>query len=438
LDVIRNFQLGQGQPYGPLAENFRYDLRAGYTALVGPNNAGKSSLLQLIFRSLYVDPEFGSASLCFIPADRDYVDPTTQTGGRALNNWNDEMYSQLIAAPIQMASGPIGPNRSELTRLLLHGDFLPQMDKLNDLLPRFGLPPVTLAGAQEVQFVQIVVHAQGSGLRSLLPILAAITNDDIEAVFIDEPELGLEPRLQKALRDLLVETATTKRVIATATHSHLLIDRQETESTQIVTRDDAGTSVETVTTLERLYSLTFDLLGSSTEDLFFPRNYLIVEGASDQVIVERVLELLGQPASAIKVLSAQGVDEVRAREISVVRALVPLIVNDSPYAGRVVAMIDMPGEPEAGNVQRLRQDLGDRLYVLDEPTIEAYVPAEIYERAGRSKEADLAALQASLQNPGARRVLKKSISDALAATLTADDLDAIPVIAEAARRAAEL
>jgi hypothetical protein len=38
---------------------------------------------------------------------------------------------------------------------------------------------------------------------------------------------------------------------------------------------------------EQLYDVTFDLLGSSTEDLFFPHNYLIVEGASDQVIAER-------------------------------------------------------------------------------------------------------------------------------------------------------
>jgi hypothetical protein len=106
-----------------------------------------------------------------------------------------------------------------------------------------------------------------------------------------------------------------------------MLNRAVPGSTQIVTRADDMTSVSTIASTEELYDLTFDLLGSSTEDLFFPRNYIIVEGASDQVIVQRVLDLLGEPASTIKVLSAQGIDEVRERASSVVRALVPLVVE---------------------------------------------------------------------------------------------------------------
>lgn len=437
MDPLRDIQLGQDQPYGPLQGDFRYTVRTEYTALVGPNNAGKSSLLQLIFRFLINDAEFGDSRICLVPADRAYVDATTQTGGRTLSAWNNELHGYLSMSPLSMA-GATGPTRAELTRLLLHGDFLPQMAKLNALLPRFGLPEVTLAGPQEVQFGQIVVYAQGSGLRSLLPVLAAVTNDSLDVVLIDEPELGLEPRLQKALRDLLVETAAKKRAVIVATHSHLLVNRQLIESTQVVTRTDDQTVVETLGTPEQLFGVTFDLLGSSTEDLFFPKNYLIVEGASDQVIAQRVLDLLGESAAAIKVLAAQGIDEVREREISVVRALVPLVVNDSPYAGRVVALIDAPADPTAANIERLRQDLGDRLYRLDAPSVEAYIPADIYERAGRSKEGDLAALHSLAGNPGARREMKRAISDAVAAVLTEADLDAIPTITESCRRAAEI
>jgi putative ATP-dependent endonuclease of the OLD family len=144
--------------------------------------------------------------------------------------------------------------------------------------------------------------------------------------------------LQKVLRDVLVE-ASERKVIVVATHSHLFVRRDPIGSNQRITRDMDRNEVTVRTLVEprELYDVVFQLLGSSTEDLFFPANYLIVEGASDQVIVEKVLELLGAESPTIKVLSARGVDAVRDALESVYRASVPLIVNDSPYGGRVVA-----------------------------------------------------------------------------------------------------
>lgn len=203
-------------------------------------------------------------------------------------------------------------------------------------------------------------------------------------------------------------------------------------------REGGLTQVETVTTTRRLYDVTFDLLGSSTEDLFFPRNYLIVEGSSDQVIAERVLALLDPAAAAgIKVLSAQGIDELRERVSSVVRALVPLVVNDSPYAGRIVALVDAPRDSEAANFKRLQDELGDRLYVLDRPSIEEYLPMNIYTRAGRSREDDLARMAELRNDLAGRRRFKKELSDALAAVLEPADLDDVTVLRDAAMRVLE-
>jgi predicted ATPase len=81
----------------------------------------------------------------------------------------------------------------------------------------------------------VLVHLQGSGLRGLLPILAALTHPNIQVVLIDEPEISLEPRLQKVLRDVLVEKSEQK-VIVIATHSHLFLHRDVTGANQVVSR----------------------------------------------------------------------------------------------------------------------------------------------------------------------------------------------------------
>lgn len=423
--------------YGPLNAGFTYDLRKGYTALVGPNNSGKSSLLQLIFRHLFgATGQVGPTGAALILPDREYIQPTTETGGRSLEQWNAELNGWLSSQPLQYGAEVPGPSRAEHARLLMHGDFVSQYNAMNELLVRLGLEPFRLRSQQQVEFRDAFVALQGSGLRGLLPILAALTNPDVHVILIDEPELSLEPRLQKVLRDVLVE-ASEKKVIVVATHSHLFVRRDPIDSNQRITRDMEKNEVTVSTMLEprELYDVVFQLLGSSTEDLFFPANYLVVEGASDQIIAEKVLELLGAESPTIKVLSARGVDAVRDALESVYRASVPLIVNDSPYAGRVVALIDQPRDPESANIERLRETLQDRLFVLDQPTIEEYVPESIYTRAERSKEDDRAQLEALAGNRLKLALLKREISNALADAIEENDFDSIPIIVEAARRA---
>jgi energy-coupling factor transporter ATP-binding protein EcfA2 len=431
--------VGAPEQYGPLQANFSYDVRSGYTALVGANNAGKSALLQLIFRSLMGDEEAaGPGGIALILPDRDYVQPTTETGGFNLWTWNSQLLSQVGGQPLTYGAAPSGPGRADLTRVLMDGDFISQNLAVNELLERLGLAPFVLKEGQQIHFEEVLVHLQGSGLRGVLPILAALTHPTLQVVLIDEPELSLEPRLQKVLRDLLIE-ASKDRVIVVATHSHLFVHRDLVEANQVVERSSPNeTSVRTLSERSELYDVIFDLLGSSTEDLFFPGNYVIVEGASDQQIVTKVLELLGPPPPTIKVLAARGVDAVRDAVESVYRASVPLVVNDSPYAGRVVALIDKPHDPDSPNLLKLQNDLKDRLYVLDQPSIEEYMPLAIYERANRSREDDLAELERLRRsNRLGRDELKRAISSELAAALSEEDLKAIPIVVDAARRAVE-
>lgn len=424
-----------GSQYGPLQGALHFDLMDGYSVLVGPNNAGKSALLQLIFRSLINNVGYGAPRTAILLPDRDHVEPTTQTGARTLSVWNEGLMEFIRTAPLQYGGSAAGPPRSELPRLLMHGDFISQVTAITSLLPRLGLQEFKISGPQEIRFENVAVLFQGSGVRSLLPIVAALTNNDVGAVLIDEPELSLEPKLQKALRDVLIEISSEKLIVV-ATHSHLFLNRRLVGSNYRVTRENEATIIEQLATPRELYDATFELLGNSTEDLFFPRNYLIVEGASDQAIVEKALALLGTPSPTVKVLSAQGVDAVGDAVTSVVRAVVPLIVNDSPYAGRVVALIDAPRQPESESVKKLKHDLTDRLFILNRPTIEEYMPEELYARAGRSKDADVQELYRLKDDYKAASEFKRVVSTSLANVLTEEDLFEISTITDAARKAA--
>jgi hypothetical protein len=89
----------------------------------------------------------------------------------------------------------------------------------------------------------------------------------------------------------------------------------------------------------------------------------------------------------------------------------------------------------AANVEKLRRDLGDRLYELDQASMEAYLPADLYGHAGRDREQDLSAIEALHGDRQAIERIKREISDAIADSLTEEQLDLIPTIKQAAERA---
>jgi putative ATP-dependent endonuclease of the OLD family len=308
-----------------------------------------------------------------------------------------------------------------------------QIGRLMTLIESLGLPQINIGSGQSITFENIPPAYQGSGLRSVLPILAVLTSDNITSVLIDEPEIALEPLLQKKLRDLFYRSAETKR-IAVSTHSHLMLNRENYDLNYVVTRDDTGVHVSRLSSERELYDITFDLLGSSLEDLFMPRNFLIVEGSSDQVIIERIMELQEIPKSRVKVVSATGIENVRNVLSTVARTLLPLVLSDSPYKHTVVALIDMPQNPTDSSYVAIKRELTNRLFELDQPSLEEYLPAVLYERCGRDKEHDLESIRRS-QGYAEKNRLKKEISEQISQVLTTDDLDSLHTMVQALRTA---
>jgi ABC-type phosphonate transport system ATPase subunit len=419
--------------YGPIHADFHFDLLSGYTALFGANNAGKSALLQLIFRSVMGIEGFGPDGVCFVLPDRQPLSSSNETAGRTLTGYNNDLLAQLNSGPLpyQVPQG----GRNDLGTLLVHHkEGYTQFGEVRDVLVRLGLPRVDLGERQTLRFEDIDGFVQGSGLRALYPIAAALTDPRLRLLLIDEPEISLEPTLQKALRDLLIEWASEQNAVVVASHSHLFVDRADLPANRVIRRITGGIEVEAIQSEDALLDLVFKLLGNSTEDLFFPGNYLVAEGGSDQTIVEMALVLLGAKPGQVKVVSASGVTSVRGIVEAVKHALLPLIFGDSPYHERVVALIDSPTEDQRSHADAIRQVLGERLVELPAESLEEYLPEQLYEAAGLDKAEEVLRVRHA-QGKSQKEAVKTEIAKGVAAVLDRDLLDLIPEIRDAADRA---
>ncbi len=369
---------------GPITAGFTIDLSGDYIALVGENNSGKSSILQCIFKKCASGDPYNLDNVCFLLPDRIYVDINTQVGRQTLDAYNSELANTIASNNRPYNAPGNGPASSELPKLLLnHTDLQEQLGRLDVFLEYFGFPQPRIRRAQEVHFDNVSVMFQGSGLRSIFGILAALTDDTVRLILIDEPELGLEARYQKLLRDLLVEASKEKQIIV-STHSHLFLNRQKYHSNYTVKRKNGEMTLAPVSSEADLYNITFKLLGSSAEDLFFPNNFLIVEGATDQIIANRIMELKDIDKTKIKVVSASGIDNVENILNAVYNSVLPFVVSDSPYKDRIVALIDQPNTQGQQTYEKLQSVLADRLFELSAPSLEEFFPEELYTRCGRA------------------------------------------------------
>lgn len=423
--------------YGALPPGFSITLPPqGYISITGPNNSGKSSTLQFIFKELYAKDAtpFDKESNVIIFTDRIHVMPDTQPSSESLATYTYSVWSHTNSMILALDQGKLNTNR--LPKLLLnHGSFLPQLLELNQMLERLQLPTFELKNNQTLFFEDIAVHFQGSGLRSLFYILSALTDPKLHCILIDEPELALEPRLQRVLRDLLMEKAKDKLIIV-ATHSNLFLNRTTIENNYEMSFVDGSLSIRRLDEEKQLYDITFNLLGSSLMDLYFPENYLIVEGTSDQIICEKVQKILSIDKALIKVLSASGIDNIKNTYGSVVNSLRPLVVNSSPYAKRIVALVDA-SDTSSNNYLEISKTLKERLFTLTDESLEEYIPEQLYKQAGRDKVVDLSRIVELRNDHTKLGQYKKVISNDVASILDSTNISGLQIIVDALQSAAK-
>lgn len=134
-----------------------------------------------------------------------------------------------------------------------------------------------------------------TGTRLLMTILGICMDERFSTILIDEPELGLSPKVQQSLVSFLTDPVERAKYfphlasVFVATHSHLFLNRTDIESNFIVSKDAGNVTISQVRTISEFHRLQFNLLGNSLEAMFLPSAILVTEGKTDAEYIDRIM-----------------------------------------------------------------------------------------------------------------------------------------------------
>lgn len=185
-----------------------------------------------------------------------------------------------------------------------------------------------------------------SGSRMLVHLVSVLLSNRFDIVLIDEPELGLTPRIQNAIQELIFDANrgafSHLQHIYIATHSHIFLNRRRLADNFLVQRDGNAVHVRRLSTCEEFRNLQFAQLGNSFEQLQLPSGFLIVEGTTDYQYLNRLLRLKF-PDARMNVIAANGDGQVKKKVHDLLEVIGDL--GTSPYSNRVLVILDKTHSP---------------------------------------------------------------------------------------------
>jgi predicted ATPase len=318
---------------------------SGLTILVGPNNAGKSTIVEAL--RLFANnqtPSFMEGRRNKAAGDRVRLELTevpdahfslrTIEAGGSETAWDGQPPSaQILVLPsrrhfdVAFSKSEYGRQQyaSNMANTLNRGDaintfgyrlFAIQKNrKAFDVVLCRVLNPVpnwVIELASNNQYYLKFTSAGqthsseglGEGFLSLFFIIDALyDSQEGDTIVIDEPELSLHPALQRRLARLLFEYSATRQIIV-ATHSPYFLDLEAITTGARIMRVHFMTSGSTISQLssatgKRLAQLLADLknphvLGLDAREAFFlDDGAVLVEGQDDVIHYRRIATALG-------------------------------------------------------------------------------------------------------------------------------------------------
>lgn len=331
--------------FSPSLDELRL-LREGQpvTVLAGPNNSGKSLVLKwmkaLLGRATYM-----------VGTNRFYHVYHLSTGlrdPRELDQWESQFAQNFWQEQYNYEQNYIDLNRiimglSNLRRQMLF-DLCSQLignrfsllkvDPDNDLSPRY----IDMDGQN--------LAVSSTGTRLLMTMLGICMDERFNTILIDEPELGLGPRIQQTFAEFISDGEQRGRYfphlkhVFLSTHSHLFLDRRDIGNNFVVAKEGNQITLTQVKSLSDFHRLQFNLLGNALEVMFFPSAIVVVEGKTDHLFLERLIQLRF-PGRRVTVLAASG--DVKRKVAGLREAFGD--IRKSPYRDRLFVVLDEIHQP---------------------------------------------------------------------------------------------
>ncbi len=323
----------------PMADFYAARLGSAYTALAGPNNAGKSLVLKYLKQSLgraaYVvgtNRFYHVYHFTTALKERNELDQFESNFSSQFNNeqYNFEQNFIDLNKIITILSDTRRDQLFQLCGALIGGTFaLKKVDPDNELSPRY----IDMDGQN--------ISVGSTGTRLLMTLLGLCLDERFSSLLIDEPELGLGPRLQQTFAGLLQDpekrSATFPHLkhVVVATHSQLFLHRRDLASNFVVTKNGTTISVRPVDSIAGFHRLQFNLLGNDLETMYFPAAIVVVEGKTDHEYLDRLIQLR-HPSRRVTVLHGAG--DVKNKVYALREAFGDLA--RSPMRGRLFVVVD--------------------------------------------------------------------------------------------------
>lgn len=347
------------------------------TVLSGPNNSGKTLALKLIRRELGPTANFLACNRFY---HIDHLTPVAVEQSqhrRRHENFITQLYQQRQNT--ENNDFPLPEVISQMKDRQRDSLFLLCTELLGEV---FGLKRIDVENTLSQHYVDVGGHSlaiASTGTRLLMIIVAACLDDRYNALLLDEPELGLSPRLQGALARYLLDSERRGKYfphltqLFVATHSHLYLDRGEIGNNFAVLRDGTSCVISQVKSMSAFHDLQFSMLGNTLEALFLPAAIVIVEGETDHDYVKRVIKMF-LPDKRVSVVRSNGEGDTKNQLHTINSSLGDSMM--SPYRHRVFLLLDSIHTFRKRDAPRLGIP-DENVVVLDRNGIEYYYPERI-------------------------------------------------------------